>query len=202
MKIHQLEVEDSFLITPEVFADRRGTFLEMFNQPAFREAIGHPLSVAQVNCSVSRRGTIRGVHATALPGQARYVACAQGAIVDIVVDIRVGSPTYGRHVAVQLSADNRHALYLAEGLAHGFAPLTEHATVVYLCSSNWSPGTEIQINPLDAELALPWPREHELLLSDKDRDAPSLRECAERGLLPAYADCKARYAELNDYALT
>ncbi|MBB2913056.1 dTDP-4-dehydrorhamnose 3,5-epimerase [Streptosporangium becharense] len=202
MQIHQLAVDGSYLVTPKVFSDDRGLFLETFSQPAFREAVGHPLSVAQVNCSVSRRGTIRGLHAAALPGQARYVTCAQGAIVDILVDIRTGSPTYGRHVAVELSADNRQALYLAEGLAHGFAPLTEHATVVYLCSSTWSPEREIQIDPLDPELALPWPTGYELLLSDKDRAAPSLRELAERGLLPAYADCRARYAELADHAFT
>ncbi|MFF5249863.1 dTDP-4-dehydrorhamnose 3,5-epimerase [Streptosporangium sp. NPDC000095] len=208
MEIHQLEVDGSFLISPQIFTDDRGLFLEVFNQPAFHKAIGHPLSVAQVNCSLSRRGTIRGLHATALPGQARYVTCAQGAIVDILVDIRVGSPTYGKHVAVTLSAENRHALYLAEGLAHGFAPLTEHATVVYLCSSTWSPEGQIQIDPLDEELALPWPRGQRLLLSDKDRVAPSLREAAERGMLPTYADCKARYAELDglgdlgEYAFT
>ncbi|MFF3437158.1 dTDP-4-dehydrorhamnose 3,5-epimerase [Streptosporangium sp. NPDC002721] len=202
MQIHQLEVDGSFLITPQIFSDDRGVFLEIFNQPAFQKAIGHPLSVAQVNCSVSRAGTIRGLHAASLPGQARYVTCAQGAIVDILVDIRVGSPTYGKHVAVQLTAENRHALYLAEGLAHGFAPLTAHATVVYLCSSTWSPQGEIQIDPLDPELALPWPRQEELLLSDKDRAAPSLRETAELGLLPSYTDCIARYAELDGYAFT
>jgi dTDP-4-dehydrorhamnose 3,5-epimerase len=194
MQIHPLKVEGSFLIEPKVFPDDRGLFLEAFSQPAFEQAVGHPLSVAQVNCSVSRRGTIRGLHANGLPGQARYMTCAAGAIVDIVVDIRLGSPTYGEHVAVELSQDNRHALYLAEGLAHGFAPLTESATVVYLCSSIWSPDTSIQINPLDPDLALPWPSGTEQLLSEKDRLAPSLREVEGLGALPVYEDCLDRYA--------
>ncbi|MET9251976.1 dTDP-4-dehydrorhamnose 3,5-epimerase [Nonomuraea sp. NPDC003709] len=200
MQIRQLRVDGAFLIQPKVFHDDRGLFLEAFSQPEFRKAVGHELSVAQVNCSVSRRGTIRGLHATALPGQARYMTCPQGAIIDILVDIRVGSPTYGEHVAVELSAENRNALYLAEGLAHGFAPLTDQATVVYLCSSTWSPGTSIQIDPLDPELDLPWPAKRDLL-SEKDLAAPSLREAEKLGLLPDYSACRARYAELEDPAL-
>ncbi|MER6951904.1 dTDP-4-dehydrorhamnose 3,5-epimerase [Nonomuraea sp. NPDC000554] len=201
MQIHQLKVDGSFLVEPNVFHDDRGLFLEAFSQPAFQEAVGHPLSVAQVNCSVSRKGTIRGLHANALPGQARYMTCPVGAIIDILVDIRVGSPTYGEHVAVELSADNRHALYLAEGLAHGFAPLTDVATVVYLCSSTWSPDTAIQIDPLDPELGLPWPAAREPLLSENDRVAPSLRDAEKLGLLPTYSACQARYAELDAPAL-
>lgn len=194
MQIHPLKVDGSFLVEPKIFPDDRGVFLEAFSQSAFEKAVGHPLSVAQVNCSVSRRGTIRGLHANGLPGQARYMTCPVGAIVDIVVDIRVGSPTYGEHVAVELSQDNRHALYLAEGLAHGFAPLTERATVVYLCSSSWSPDTSIQINPLDPDLALPWPAETEPLLSEKDRLAPSFREVEKLGVLPLYSECLDSYA--------
>ncbi|MFC7589612.1 dTDP-4-dehydrorhamnose 3,5-epimerase [Nonomuraea antimicrobica] len=201
MRITQLAVSGVFLVEPKVFPDSRGQFLEAFSQPAFEEAIGHPLSIAQVNCSVSSRGTIRGLHANQLPGQARYMTCPAGAIVDIVVDIRVGSPSYGRHVAVELSAANRHALYLAEGLAHGFSPLTDEATVVYLCSTTYSPDTAITINPLDPGLALPWPGGSEPLLSDKDRIAPYLSEAEEFGLLPSYAACRARYDQLSDQAL-
>ncbi|WP_250906176.1 dTDP-4-dehydrorhamnose 3,5-epimerase family protein [Nonomuraea sp. NEAU-A123] len=201
MEIAELGVESAFLITPDVHSDHRGLFLEVFSQPVFERAVGHRLSVAQLNCSVSRRGTIRGMHAIALPGQARYVTCAQGGIVDIVLDIRVGSPTYGAHVAVELTAANRRALYLAEGLAHGFAPLTDDATVVYLCSSTWSPGAEVIINALDPELGLPWPTEPGPVQSDKDAAAPSLREARELGLLPTLAECQARYAELADLTL-
>ncbi|MEU4510440.1 dTDP-4-dehydrorhamnose 3,5-epimerase [Nonomuraea wenchangensis] len=196
MRIRELGIGGAFLVEPKVFPDSRGLFLEVFKQPAFTEAVGHPLSVAQVNCSVSTIGTIRGLHAIHLPGQARYVSCPSGAVRDIVVDIRVGSPTYGRHVVAELSEDNRHALYLAEGLAHGFAPLTEQATVFYLCSNTWSPESSFEVNPLDPDLDLPWPRDREPVLSDKDRAAPSLKEAERLGILPSYADCLARYAEL------
>jgi dTDP-4-dehydrorhamnose 3,5-epimerase len=200
MEIDRLAIEGTFLVKPQVFPDSRGEFLEMFSSPAFQEAVGHPLSVAQVNCSVSVRGTIRGLHGIALPGQARYMTCPAGAIVDIVVDTRIGSPTYGEHIEIELSADNRHALYLAEGLVHGFSPLTDSATVVYLCSSTWSPGTAYQIHPLDTDLNLPWPDDVPAVLSEKDQTAPSLREAERLGLLPTWADCQARYAELAGLA--
>ncbi|MFG1701540.1 dTDP-4-dehydrorhamnose 3,5-epimerase [Nonomuraea sp. NPDC049309] len=196
MRIRELGIGGAFLVEPKIFPDSRGMFLEVFKQPAFAEAVGHPLNVAQVNCSVSVRGTIRGLHAIHLPGQARYVSCPAGAIRDIVVDIRQGSPTYGQHVAVELSEDNLHALYLAEGLAHGFAPLSDQATVFYLCSATWSPENSYEINPLDPDLDLPWPRDREPVLSDKDRAAPSFKEAERLGILPSYADCQARYAEL------
>lgn len=197
MWIEALGIDGAFLIKPNVFPDERGEFLETFSEPAFREAVGHPLRVAQVNCSRSRRGTIRGIHAFALPpGQSRYISCVRGEIVDVVVDIRVGSPTFGEWEPVRLDDRNRHGLYLAEGHGHAFAPLTDEATVVYLCSSTYAPEKEILVDPLDPELGLPWPQERERFLSDKDRNAPSLREALERGILPDYAECRARYEEL------
>jgi dTDP-4-dehydrorhamnose 3,5-epimerase len=150
--------------------------LELFSQPAFARAVGHELTVAQLNCSTSRRGTIRGIHAAALPpGQSRYIACVSGAVTDIVVDIRLGSPTFGEHVAVTLDARDREVLYLAEGHGHGFAPLTNEATVVYLCSSLHAPDRQITVNALDPELALPWPPANTIIMSEKDRNAPTLR---------------------------
>lgn len=198
MHIDPLGLEGAYLIRPQVFPDDRGLFLEVFNQPDFQEAIGHKLTVAQVNCSSSRRGTIRGLHGVALPpGQARYATCVRGSIVDIVVDVRIGSPTFGEHVPVVLDEQERHALYLAEGLAHGFAPLSDEATVVYLCSSTYSPAASFQINPLDEELSLPWPRDPEPILSEKDRSAPTLRQAMDLGLLPSYAECLAHIEELR-----
>ncbi|RZS32708.1 dTDP-4-dehydrorhamnose 3,5-epimerase [Herbihabitans rhizosphaerae] len=197
MHIEPLGIDGAYLVKPKIFPDDRGLFLETFSQPAFTEAIGHPMTVAQVNCSSSRRGTVRGLHAVALPGQARYMTCQRGALIDIVVDTRIGSPTYGEHVAVELSADNRHALYLAEGLSHGFSPLADEATAVYLCSSTYSPGGAIQVHPLDPALDLPWPTGHELVLSDKDKAAPTLAEAEKQGLLPTYAECVRLYEDLR-----
>ncbi|MGH3939770.1 MAG: dTDP-4-dehydrorhamnose 3,5-epimerase [Pseudonocardiaceae bacterium] len=203
MQIDPLGLDGSYLIKPRIFPDDRGLFLELFSQPAFEEVIGHPFTMAQVNCSSSRRGTIRGLHTVALPpGQARYATCVRGTIVDIVVDVRIGSPTFGRHVAVILDDDHRHALYLAEGLAHGFAPLTDEATVVYLCSRTYAAEEAIALNPLDPELALPWPQEHETLLSERDRIAPTLREADRLGLLPSYSECHQQYEMLRDRTAT
>jgi len=198
MEIEQLGIQGVFLVKPKIFPDSRGEFLEMFSQPAFERAVGHPLGVAQVNCSASVRGTIRGLHGIALPGQSKYVSCAAGAILDVVVDVRLGSPTYCKHVAVELSAANRHALYLAEGLAHGFAPRTESATMVYLCSSTYSPAASYSINPLDADLDLPWPTDVPPVLSEQDEAAPGLRRAERLGLLPTWTQCQARYAELSN----
>jgi len=199
MEIEALGIDGTYLVRPRAFPDDRGVFLEAFNQRVFQGAVGHPLRVAQVNCSVSRKGTVRGLHAIALPGgQARYMTCPQGAITDIVVDTRIGSPTFGRYVPVELSETNRHALYLAEGLSHGFAPLTEQATVVYLCSSTYVPGAAIQIHPLDPELSLPWPTDVPPVLSEKDQKAPSLDEAVASGILPSYDECKELYRSLRD----
>src|SRR5215475_5943880 len=154
-----LDIEGAFLYTPKVHGDERGSFLEWFKADQFVSAVGHPLRVAQANCSVSVAGTLRGIHfADVPPGQAKYVTCARGAILDVAVDIRVGSPTYGSWQAVRLDEDNRSALYLAEGLGHAFMALTSDATVLYLCSEPYAPMREHGIHPLDPEIGIDWPR--------------------------------------------
>lgn len=196
MQISPLAFDGAYIIRPSISSDDRGVSLELFSQPVFQQTFGYQLSVAQINCALSRRGTIRGIHATALPpGQSKNIACVSGAIIDIVVDIRIGSPTYGQNISVLLDEEKRHVLYLAEGLAHGVAPLTEEATIVYLCSSTYSPNRQIVINPLDPELALPWPATEKFRLSEQDRNAPTLSEARELGILPAYSGCVALYNE-------
>jgi dTDP-4-dehydrorhamnose 3,5-epimerase len=198
MEIRQLTFDGTYLIKPKIYPDDRGLFTELFSQPEFEQAIGHPLNVAQLNCSSSRRGTIRGIHAVALPpGQSRYISCVRGAVIDIVVDIRVGSPTFGESFSVVLDDSDRDILYLAEGHGHGFAPLTDEATVVYFCSSTYSPGQAIMVNPLDPMLSLPWPTAEPMIVSEKDRNAPTLRAALEMGILPSYDECRARYFELR-----
>lgn len=155
------------------------------------------LEVAQANCSVSRRGVIRGIHfADVPPGQAKYVTCAAGAILDVVVDLRVGSPTFGRWTAVQLDDQARLALYIAEGLGHAFVALSDQATVLYLCSTPYAPTREHGVHPLDPAIGIAWPEEAEVILSDKDASAPSLTEAQAAGLLPDLADCQAHAALL------
>lgn len=121
MQIEELPIEGAYVITPTQHGDSRGLFFEWFKSPIFTDAVGHPLTLGQANCSVSSKGTLRGIHyADVPPGQAKYVTCLSGAVVDIIVDIRVGSPTFGAWEAVALSTDSRRLVYLSEGLGHGF----------------------------------------------------------------------------------
>ncbi|GGU31053.1 dTDP-4-dehydrorhamnose 3,5-epimerase [Streptomyces coeruleorubidus] len=193
-----LGIEGAWVLEPKVFLDDRGSFHEWYRSAEFREATGYDLSLAQANCSVSRRGVLRGVHfADVPPSQAKYVTCVRGAVLDVVIDIRVGSPTYGQWEAVRLDDDTRHAVFLAEGLGHAFMALTDDATVVYLCSAGYAPEREHGIHPLDPALGIEWPDGIEPLLSPKDEQAPTLAEAEREGLLPSYEACLAYYEELR-----
>ncbi|MEV6491383.1 dTDP-4-dehydrorhamnose 3,5-epimerase [Actinoplanes sp. NPDC051633] len=189
MKVRPLTIEGAYEVTPAQFSDSRGTFLEWYRFDALEAAVGHPLDLAQANLSTSARDVVRGVHfADVPPGQAKYVTCVSGAVLDVVVDIRVGSPTFGAWEAVLLDDEDRRAVYLAEGLGHGFCALTDGATVAYLCSSTYRPGHEHGIDPLDPELGITWPAKVPNL-STKDAEAPSLAEAKATGLLPEYEAC-------------
>ncbi|GGI96828.1 dTDP-4-dehydrorhamnose 3,5-epimerase [Streptomyces brasiliensis] len=193
-----LEIPDAWVLEPKVFPDERGSFHEWYRGEEFKEATGYDLDLAQANCSVSRRGVVRGIHfADVPPGQAKYVTCVRGAVLDVVVDIRVGSPAFGRWEAVRLDDDAHHAVFLAEGLGHAFMALTDDATVVYLCSTGYAPRREHGLNPFDPDLGIAWPEGIEPVLSDKDVEAPSLAEAERSGLLPSYADCSAHYERLR-----
>jgi len=188
MQTEQLPIEGGFVVTPIVRGDSRGHFAETFRANVFEQATGHPFHLAQANTSFSTQGVVRGVHfALVPPGQAKYVCCLQGRIVDFVIDIRVGSPTFGSHAAVILDDVDRRAVYLAEGLGHAFCVLSETATVNYYCSTPYTPENEFGVNPLDEDLALPWPEDVKVLVSPKDAEAPSLAEARAAGHLPDYA---------------
>lgn len=192
MQIRPLAVPDAFELTPKAFGDDRGLFLEWYRFEELEAAAGHPLRLAQANLSVSRRGTLRGLHyADVPPGQAKYVTCVRGAVLDVIVDIRVGSPTFGASEGVLLDDVDRRAVYLPEGLGHAFLALTDDATVSYLCSEVYSPTREHGLDPLDPALGISWPSDLELLLSPKDAEAPSLAQALTDGLLPDYAACIA-----------
>ena len=186
MKIRPLTVTGAFEVTPVQHSDPRGTFLEWYRFDTLASFVSHRLELAQANLSVSARDVVRGIHfADVPPGQAKYVTCVAGAVLDVVVDIRVGSPTFGRWDSVRLDDEERRAVYLAEGLGHGFCALSDRATVAYLCSSTYQPGREHGIHPLDPELDIRWPAAPPLL-STKDAAAPSLAEAQAAGLLPQY----------------
>ena len=198
MQITPLSIEGSWLVEPRLFPDERGTFLEWFKAEAFAEAIGHPLDLAQSNISTSAAGAVRGIHFAAVPpSQAKYVTCVFGAVVDVVVDIRVGSPTFGQHELIYLDDINRHALYVSEGLGHGYLALTDGAVFMYLCSTPYAPAREFGITPLDPAIGIAWPtadaagNEVRPLLSPKDLAAPTLEQARDQGLLPTYDDALA-----------
>jgi dTDP-4-dehydrorhamnose 3,5-epimerase len=193
--VDPLTIEGAFAFTPVVHGDDRGSFHEWFRRDALQRA-GHAFGLAQANCSVSSKGVLRGVHfADVPPSQAKYVTCVRGAILDVVVDIRAGSPTFGRHEALRLDGENRRCLYIAEGLGHAFMALTDDTVVMYLCSEPYAPQREHGVHPLDADLALPWPEDIEPILSAKDAAAPSFAEAETSGLLPDYKTCLAFYAQ-------
>jgi dTDP-4-dehydrorhamnose 3,5-epimerase len=199
--VRELAVPDAYEIVPRQFGDDRGKFLEWYRHEALTEAVGHRLTLSQANCSVSVRGTVRGIHfADVPPSQAKYVTCVRGAVIDVIVDIRVGSPTFGTWDTVRLDDERRAAAYLSEGLGHAFIALTDDATVVYLCSTVYNPTGEHGINPLDPTIGIDYSGflgDTAPLLSPKDEQAPTLEQAAAQGLLPTYADCKALYASLD-----
>ncbi|MGH4008363.1 MAG: dTDP-4-dehydrorhamnose 3,5-epimerase family protein [Pseudonocardiaceae bacterium] len=198
MQFRELAVPGVVEFTPKIFPDDRGQFVAPFQEPAFIDATGHRLHLAQSNHSVSRRGVIRGVHFSAVPpGQAKYVHCSQGALLDVAVDVRVGSPAFGRWEAVRLDTETHRAVYLAEGVGHAFIALTDDTVMTYLCSTGYDPAAEHTVHPLDPALQLPWPPDLRLELSDKDRAAPTLAEAARAGILPHWHICQTRYAELR-----
>jgi dTDP-4-dehydrorhamnose 3,5-epimerase len=194
----ELAVPHAWEIRPRPNADERGVFLEIYKDEPFADAVGHPLEVRQVNTSVSRRGTVRGIHfAEVPPGQAKYVTCVRGAVFDVAVDIRVGSPTYGRWDGVVLDEADRRAVYLAEGLGHVFVALTDEATVTYLCSAPYAPSREHGVHPLDPAIGIHLPEGVEPLISPKDAAAPTLDQAREQGLLPTWEECLRRYERLR-----
>ncbi len=193
MDVSALPIDGAWVFSPIVHGDDRGSFSEWFRADVFEETVGHRFSLAQANSSVSAAGTLRGIHFAQLPpSQAKYVTCAAGAVLDVVVDIRPGSPTYGRWEAVELDARARRVVYLSEGLGHAFLSLEDGSVVNYLCSAPYAPGREHGINPHDPAIGIDWPREDragrpmEHLLSPKDQAAPGLEEVREAGLLPTY----------------
>jgi dTDP-4-dehydrorhamnose 3,5-epimerase len=196
-----ISIGGAWTFTPAVHRDDRGCFLEWFQAGELCDSLGYRPEIAQANCSVSGRGVIRGVHfASVPPGQAKYVTCVSGAVLDVIVDVRVGSPSYGRWEAVRLDDASRRAVYLCEGLGHAFTALSEEATVIYLCSTPYSPGREHGVHPLDPGIGIEWPADTEPVLSGKDAAAPTLEQARHAGLLPHYADCEAYLDSLRQAA--
>lgn len=173
-------------------------FLEWYRFDRLQESVGHALDLRQANLSVSKRGVFRGIHFASVPrGQAKYVTAVSGSVLDFIIDIRVGSPTFGQWDSVVLDDVDRRSVYLAEGLGHAFVSLTDDAIVSYLVTDTFNPEREHGIDPSDPDIGLELPDLPELVLSPKDAEAPSLAEAAAAGLLPTWEDCLAYYRTLD-----
>jgi len=199
VQIRELSIPDAYEITPKQFGDDRGVFLEWYRFDMLAEVVGHPLDLRQANTSVSRRGVVRGIHFADVPrGQAKYVTAMRGAVLDFVVDIRVGSPTFGRWDSVLLDDVDRRAVYIAEGLGHAFVALTDDATVSYLVSDTYNPTAEHGVTPVDSTIGLSFTLAiDDLVLSPKDTEAPTLEEAGAAGLLPDYTEVRSYYERLR-----
>ncbi|MFE2410650.1 dTDP-4-dehydrorhamnose 3,5-epimerase [Kitasatospora sp. NPDC059408] len=191
MKFRELSIPGAFEVTPQQHGDPRGLFMEWYRFDRLEEVVGHPLRLAQGNLSVSAKDVVRGIHfADVPPGQAKYVSCVRGAVLDVVVDLRVGSPAFGKWEFVRLDDTERKSVYIPEGVGHGFCALTDDATLSYVCSETYNPTGEHAVHPLDPDLGIEWPADAPQL-SARDAAAPTLAEAIASGLLPDYRQCLA-----------
>ena len=182
MQIRELTVPGAWEFTPRLHGDERGVFLESFKASEFEKAVGRPFDLLQINTSVSAAGVLRGIHYTENPpGQAKYVTCTRGAFLDVVVDLRRDSPTFGSWDTVLIDDVDRRSVYLSEGLGHALLSLEDGSTATYLCSLEYAPEFDRDIDAFDPDLAIRWPvtgRDGQRLTyvrSPKDAAAPGLR---------------------------
>jgi len=197
MKAHPLKISGSWKIKFQKFDDNRGFFYESFKEEDFKNKIGRNLNIKQTNTSSSSKGSVRGIHyALVPPSQAKLVQCQRGSIKDYVIDIRVGSPTFGQFEEIELSENSASAVFVEEGLAHAFVALENQTVVTYFVTEKYNPEREKGINPFDKTLNVKWP-DIELILSEKDKQAISLEEAKNQGLLPTFDECKKFIKSLN-----
>jgi dTDP-4-dehydrorhamnose 3,5-epimerase len=178
MKLLDTRIDGLALLAPTVHGDERGFFVETWRRDTW-EAAGVPSAFVQDNHSRSRRGTVRGIHFQTHPGQGKLVRCARGAVLDVVVDLRRGSPTFGEWESFELDDVHGHQLWIPIGFGHGFCVLSETADFVYKCTNYYDAATESGIRFDDPDVGIEWPSDLELLYSERDRNAPRLAEVAD-----------------------
>ncbi len=184
-------VPGAHVLAPERHGDARGEVLEWFRADRLAELLGRPVPVLQANLSVSGRGVLRGLHVSDVPpGQGKVVTCLAGSVLDVLVDLRVGSPSFGAHERVVLDDVERRAVWVPEGVGHAFLVTGGHTTVAYLCTTTYAPARERVL--LATSVGVDWGvADGDLVLSERDAAAPTLAEAVEAGWLPRYADCLA-----------
>ena len=187
MKLITLGIEGAWLAEAPVWSDDRGFFREWFKAQVVREATGINFAFEQANISLSSAGTLRGIHYSIAPrGQAKWITCVSGSIKDVIVDIRPNSSTFGKWIEVELIGNSGKAVFISEGLGHGFLALEDNTAVAYLVSTPFSPNDEFEIDPLDKNIGINWGMEPSALkISEKDRKAPTLAERLTEGNLPS-----------------
>lgn len=176
MKVVQTSIPDLLIIEPKVFGDERGFFYESFNQRKFSELTGLQVEFVQDNHSKSAKGVLRGLHYQIQHPQGKLVRAVQGTVLDVAVDIRQSSPTFGEHVAVELSAENKRMFWVPPGFAHGFVVLTETAEFLYKTTDYWYPEHERSIRWNDPALSIDWNLEIQPLVSAKDAQGKLFKE--------------------------
>ena len=176
MKVTPLSIPDVLLIEPQVFGDDRGFFFESFNQEHFEEAVDRKINFVQDNHSKSVKGVLRGLHYQIQQPQGKLVRVVQGAVLDVAVDIRKSSPTFGQHVLVELSSENKRQIWVPEGFAHGFLVTSESAEFLYKTTDFWAPAFERSILWNDPEIGIAWPAGMTPALSAKDQVGSLLRD--------------------------
>jgi dTDP-4-dehydrorhamnose 3,5-epimerase len=186
VKLIELSIPGLYVLESPVWGDDRGSFREWFKDEDF-QAAGIDFRAQQANLSISKRNVVRGLHYSMAPeGQAKVVTCAHGELDDVIVDVRVGSPTYGRCEVVHLAAGEERSVYVPVGVAHGFCVTSEVGALTYLLSSPFNAALELEINPFDEEINVPWTISGEAVVSPKDAGAPSLRERCDANELPLF----------------
>jgi epimerase EvaD len=193
MLAREMKVSGAFVFEPETYPDDRGFFVSTMQKPALLDAVGLPaFPAAQASYNRSRRGVVRGIHITvAPPGCAKYVFCPTGRIIDITVDLRVGSPTFGSHDSVILDAESGRAVFIPIGCGHATVSLEDGSIVAYLLSTEYEASREPALLVTDPALALPIPTDLEVIMSPRDLAGLTLEQAEAQGLLPDYETCLA-----------
>ncbi|WP_312364452.1 dTDP-4-dehydrorhamnose 3,5-epimerase [Sphingobacterium sp.] len=178
MKATETKLKGCFILEPIKYGDSRGYFFESFNDKTFRSLTGTDTTFVQDNQSFSSKGVLRGLHAQGGEhAQAKLVRVLSGKVLDVAVDVRPNSPTFGEYIAVELSEENNLQLFIPRGFLHGFVVLSDTATFFYKCDNFYNKESECGIHPLDSTVGVDWQLpEEELILSDKDKEAPSFKE--------------------------
>jgi len=172
MKVTETHLKGCFILEPTVFGDNRGSFFEVFNQKVFEEKTGLVINFVQDNQSISQRGVLRGLHLQKGEfAQAKLVRVIKGKVLDVAVDARKDSPTFGKHFAIELSGENNKQLFVPRGFLHGFATLEDNTIFSYKCDNYYAKGTEFGVMYNDKDLNIDWKlSEEEIILSEKDRE--------------------------------